>query len=53
MTLQKPNKEQDLLIFVQQTLPGKPCLAKYARQNMPSTFCLEIPFFFHDALLVI
>jgi hypothetical protein len=35
-----------------QILPGKPCSAKCARQIMPSTFCLEIPFFFHDASLV-
>jgi hypothetical protein len=52
MTLRKRNKKQDLLISVRQILPGKSCSAKYARQIMPSTFCLEIPFFFYDASLV-
>jgi hypothetical protein len=47
MTLQKPNKQQDPLIFVQQILPGKSCSAKYAGQNMPSMLYIEIPFFFY------
>jgi hypothetical protein len=47
MTLRKPNKQQDLPIFVRQILPGKSCSAKYAGQNMPSTLYVEIPFFFH------